>query len=105
MLKKQNILNDGVGSRPNSRVVVDGANTLNCAHDGAEEVMKERREQGGAELATQEAGRREIRNRAVSGLGARWAAGEREDGDVRVCAGGYNNCDIHTHTRTLTLGG
>lgn len=104
MLKKLNILNDGVGSRPNSRVVVHGANTLNCAHDGAEEVMKERREQGGAELATQEAGRREIRNRAVSGLGARWAAGERGSGRTGmlgcVLEGTIIVIYIHTHAHS-----
>lgn len=47
----------------------------------------------------------EIRNRAMSGLGACWAVGEQENWDVGVGAGGYDNCDIHTHTRTLTTGG
>lgn len=40
----------------------------------------------------------EIRNRAMSGLGACWAVGGQENRVVSVGAGGRGNCDIHTHT-------
>lgn len=72
--------------------------------------MVEERGEGGAELVilflSDPGGKKgEIRNRAMSGLGARWAVGEREKRDVRVGVGGHDNCHIHTHTRTLTTGG
>lgn len=42
----------------------------------------------------------EIRNRAMSGLGACWVVVEQENRDVRVGVGGHDNCDIHTHARS-----
>lgn len=44
----------------------------------------------------------EIRNRAMSGLGACWAAvgqGGRRGG-VGLWVGGRDNCDIHTHAHS-----
>lgn len=50
--------------------------------------------------------KREIRNRAMSGLGACWAVlGGQKNRDVRLGDGGHDNWDIHTHTRMLTMGG
>lgn len=61
----------------------------NLAHGGAKGAQVEERREGGAELAilflqTREARRVEIRNRAMSGLGACWALGGR-GGTVCVC--------------------
>lgn len=67
-------------------------------------MVKERGE-GGAELVipslSDPGGKKgEIRNRAMSGLGACWAVGRQENRDVRVGVGGHDNCDIHTHAHS-----
>lgn len=72
--------------------------------------MAEEMEEGGAQLVilsfSNPGGKKEeIRNRAMSGLGACWAMVGQENGGVWVGVGGCDNCDIHTHARTLTTGG
>lgn len=44
----------------------------------------------------------EIRNRAMSGLGACWAAARHGGrlGGVGLRVGGRDNCDIHTHAHS-----
>ncbi len=83
--------------------MVDGnAEIVNCAHDRARGEVVEERGEGGAELVilslSDPGGKKgEIRNRAMSGLGACWAVGGWENRDVGVGVGGCDNCDIHTH--------
>lgn len=67
--------------------------------------MVEKTVEGGAQLLIRSLSdpggeKEEIRNRAMSGLGACWAVVGQENRDVRVGVAGRDNCDIHTHARS-----